>query len=213
MLIMTSLITSPRKLFVLASAAGATLGLVACGSSGGGSVVSKTTPTVSVSTSAPGSASPSASTDPAAHASTGGTTTTGTGTATTGTTDTTGTTGGGTTGPTLSVNVTTQPTCSSGTNLHTVMGISPVIAWSSTGTTNVRLAIDGPGLYGTFPPTGSTELPFGGCTATDGSTVSHVYSFTTIPGGVTRTVTLTATAHVITNVGLNNAPTSAPATP
>jgi hypothetical protein len=208
MLIMTSSITSPRKLLVLAGTAAATLGLVACGSSGSGSVAAKATPSVSASI----SAAPSPSHDPAAHASTGGTTGT-TGTGTTGTSGTTGGGGGGTTGITLSVNVTTQPTCSSGTNLHTVMGVSPVIAWSSTGTTNVRLAIDGPGLYGTFPPTGSTELPFGGCTATDGSTVSHVYTFTTIPGGVTRTLTLTATAHVITDVGSGMAPTSAPATP
>ena len=108
--------------------------------------------------------------------------------------------------------MTTRPTCSSGTNQHTVMGVSPVIAWSSTGTTNVTLAIDGPGLYGTFPPTGSTDLPFSGCTATDGSTVSHTYTFKTVPGGVTRTVTLTATAHTITNVGTGNQPTPTPTT-
>ena len=198
MMTMTSSITSPLKLLVLASAAVATFGLVACGSSGGGSVA-KTTPSVS--------ASPSASGTPAAGVAKSG------GTGTTDSTSIGGATGSGTTGtsgPSLSVNVTTEPLCASGTNLHSVMGVQPVIAWSSTGTTNVKLAIDGPGLYGTFPPSGSDELPFGGCSGPDGSTVSHTYTFTTIHGGVSRTVTLTATAHTITQVGTGNQPTPTP---
>ena len=47
---------------------------------------------------------------------------------------------------------------------------------------------------------GSNEFPFS-CSGPDGSTATHTYTFTTIPGGVTRTVTLSATVHTITDVG------------
>jgi hypothetical protein len=195
---MSSRITSRRHVLVITCAAAASFGLVACSSSGGGAFAKgSASASVTPSGSRSASASPTAAPSGEATAKIGGSGTTGGG-------------GGGaitgTAGPTLSINVTAQPTCSSGTNLHEVMGVSPVIAWTSTGTTNVTLSIDNPGIYGTFPPTGSTELPFGGCTGPDGSTVSHTYTFTTVPGGVTRTVTLTAIAHVITDVGTGSTP-------
>ena len=180
---------TPRRILVLCGTVGLAVSLAACGSSGGGTIAKAAT----ASKSASASPSPSAS---ASIAKTGTGTTTGTGS---GTGTGTGTSGGGG-GPTLSVSVTTKPTCSSGTNLVTYPGNPPVIAWSSTGTTNVTTSIDGPGLYGTFPPSGSNEFPFS-CSGPDGSTATHTYTFKTIPGGVTRTVTLSATVHEITNVG------------
>jgi hypothetical protein len=183
--------------------------LTACGSGGGGTLAeSSASPSVSSTPAASASASASASATASASAGTG--TTTGTGTIGTGTTNT-GTGGGG--GPTLDVSVTTQPRCAQGTNNFMTPGQAGAVSWKATGVTNVTISVDGPGIYGTYGLTGTQEFAFG-CSGAEGSTETHTYTFNTIPAGITRTITMSATVHVITT-GLGNGapPTNAPVTP
>jgi hypothetical protein len=194
----------------LCAAAAVSLSLSACGSSGSGQA--EKSPKASVSAKA--SPSSSASTSAGASGTTGGTTGTGTGTTGGGTTGTTGTGGGGTGGPTLNVSQTAAPLCPGGTNLAPIAGQNIAFTFTSTGATNVRLDIDG-GLYGTYGPSDTLSLAFP-CSGPENSTVTHTYTFTTIPGGTSKTLTGTATQHVVTNVGdggMNPAPPSGSSSP
>jgi hypothetical protein len=70
-----------------------------------------------------------------------------------------------------------------------------VIEWNVTGAETVELAVDGPGLYGRYPATGTESFTFS-CGGTPGSTEKHTYKLTAKHGTYVETRTLTATATV-----------------
>jgi hypothetical protein len=71
----------------------------------------------------------------------------------------------------VSLNVPTSVACPGTANI--------TVSWNFTNTSRVTISIDGPGIYDTYAPMGTTQLPYA-C-----SQPSHSYLFTaTGPGGV-----------------------------
>ncbi|MEV4627399.1 hypothetical protein AB0J90_14020 [Micromonospora sp. NPDC049523] len=88
-----------------------------------------------------------------------------------------------------------KPTCPQGTSEFPVEATPLVIEWKVTGAEQVELAVDGPGLYDTYPAQGKESFTFS-CGGEPGSTEKHTYKLTAKHGKYVETRTLTATATV-----------------
>ena len=205
--------TSHRSHTVLLAGIGiaTALGLTACGSSGGGSLV----PNASSSNSAHPTTSANASAKSTTATGGTGSTSTGTGGTTSGTAGGGTTAGGGGSGASINLSVTQTPSCPSGTNVVYYPGRDVIISWTTTGATGVDLNVDGsPGVYGSYGPSGSQELGFP-CDSSPNTIRTHTYTITT-KGGVriSKSVSASATVNEITTVTTPpSAPVSAPASP
>ena len=98
-----------------------------------------------------------------------------------------------------SFTLTQRPVCAEGTAVVRAPAVPAVVSWHVTGATGVTLSVDGPGLYGSYGPTGSQEFNFG-CGGPVGSTETHTYTLTTT-GGITVSKTISASAVVRDNGG------------
>ncbi len=77
--------------------------------------------------------------------------------------------------------------------------VPAIVSWQVTGATGVDLSVDGPGLFGSFGPSGSQSFNFS-CGGPVGSTETHSYTLTTT-GGMTVSRTLSVSAVVRDNGG------------
>lgn len=91
--------------------------------------------------------------------------------------------------------VSQQPQCPGGTNLHPTAGQPVVLEWQVAGTDEVSISIDGPGVYQTYPATGSDTISFP-CEGEAGDTQKHTYLLTAVGEHGTTTETLVVTAEV-----------------
>jgi hypothetical protein len=88
-----------------------------------------------------------------------------------------------------------KPQCDQGTNVNRVPGLPVVLEWRVTGADRVTISVDGPGVYDTYPATGTATINFP-CGGDPGQQVTHTYLLRTVGGGEVRTRTLTASALV-----------------
>ncbi|WP_329105377.1 hypothetical protein OG792_32450 [Micromonospora sp. NBC_01699] len=88
-----------------------------------------------------------------------------------------------------------KPTCPQGTSEFPVEATPLVIEWKVTGADQVELAVDGPGLYDTYPAQSKETFTFS-CGGTPGSIEKHTYKITAKHGSYVETRTVTATATV-----------------
>ncbi|MGW4462269.1 hypothetical protein [Micromonospora sp. NPDC004704] len=89
-----------------------------------------------------------------------------------------------------------KPTCPQGASEFPVEATPLVIEWKVTGADReVELAVDGPGLYDTYPAQGKESFTFS-CGGEPGSVEKHTYKLTAKHGKYVETRTLTATATV-----------------
>jgi hypothetical protein len=100
--------------------------------------------------------------------------------------------GGGDTTPTTSTTV--APTTQPGAPVITSFTAAPspfpcsgtgdsgqvTLNWTTTNATGVSISIDGPGVFGSFGPSGSRQVPFASCTS------AHVYTLTARGQGNTQ---------------------------
>ncbi|MEQ4300755.1 hypothetical protein ABNF97_05060 [Plantactinospora sp. B6F1] len=112
-----------------------------------------------------------------------------------------GTSGNGTTqqkpsGPTIVFyRIKQKPQCAQGTSVNPIPGVPVILEWKVTGTDQVTLSVDGPGIYDTYPAVGTATINFA-CGGSPGEYVKHTYQLRTVGGGEVRSKTLTASALV-----------------
>ncbi|HEY0696799.1 MAG TPA: hypothetical protein VGD43_03210 [Micromonospora sp.] len=100
------------------------------------------------------------------------------------------------TGPTLVYfRVKQKPQCPQGTSKYPVPAVPLVIEWKVTGTDQVTLSVDGPGVYNTYGAQGTESFTFS-CGGPVGSTEKHTYLIKAEHDGVTRSKTISASAVV-----------------
>jgi hypothetical protein len=86
-----------------------------------------------------------------------------------------------------------QPSCPAGTTKFPIAGKPVVIEWKVTAADSTELAVDGPGLYGSYGPEASETLSFP-CEGEPGTDATHTYTLTTVGGGPAASRTLTVKA-------------------
>lgn len=60
--------------------------------------------------------------------------------------------------------------------------VTPTLTWSTSGATGMALSVDNPGSvgsFGTYPATGTAQMPAIGCTGAPGEVLTHVYDLHT----------------------------------
>ena len=89
-----------------------------------------------------------------------------------------------------------EPQCPGGTDNFPTEGQPVVLEWRVTGTEQVTLSIDGPGVYNTYPAEGSDTINFP-CAGAEGDTQQHTYLLTAqnADGTSTETLVVEATVH------------------
>jgi len=91
------------------------------------------------------------------------------------------------------VSATGKPSCPAGTNLNPIPGKDVTLEWQAAAVDGTQLAVDGPGLYGSYGPQDTVTLAFP-CSGKAGTQQSHTYTLRTVGGGPERTQTLTVKA-------------------
>ncbi|MFY1674190.1 hypothetical protein ACN27G_30300 [Plantactinospora sp. WMMB334] len=100
-------------------------------------------------------------------------------------------------GPTIDhYRIKQKPQCDQGTNVNRVPGLPVILEWKVTGADQVTISVDGPGVYDTYPATGSATINFSCGDGEPGEYVKHTYLLRTVGGGEVRSRTLTASALV-----------------
>lgn len=100
------------------------------------------------------------------------------------------------TGPHIAVfRIKVQPRCTTSGPGGTFNGNGPTLEWAAVNVDQVTISIDGPGIFGTYDPVGSQELPFGCGPA--GTTVKHKYLLRTVGGGPVQERTIEAEAKAL----------------
>jgi hypothetical protein len=120
----------------------------------------------------------------------------------------------GNSGPRIeSFKIKQQPSCPAGTDLNPIEGRDVVVEWKVTGTDEVTISVDGPGVFGTFGATGEQSFAFGCGDKKPGEKAKHTYLLMTVGGGdvAKKTITATATVNEITQV--SPAPEAVPDAP
>ncbi|RKR89090.1 hypothetical protein BDK92_3427 [Micromonospora pisi] len=94
-----------------------------------------------------------------------------------------------------------KPSCPQGASEFPVEAVPLTLEWKVSGAERVELAVDGPGLYGTYPAIGTESFTFS-CGGVPGSVENHTYKLTAKHGTYvdTRTVTASATVYDIAGV-------------
>ncbi|HEY8453434.1 MAG: hypothetical protein FWJ70_07060 [Micromonosporaceae bacterium] len=94
-----------------------------------------------------------------------------------------------------------EPLCP-GSELAPMEGRPVVLEWKVTGTDQVTLSVDGPGVYATYPAQGSATLNFP-CEGREGATQRHTYLLTATnsDGTTTSELVVEAQDHERTQVG------------
>ncbi|GGN45806.1 hypothetical protein FHR83_008348 [Actinoplanes campanulatus] len=94
--------------------------------------------------------------------------------------------------------VASEPTCPSGTDQARQEGLPVVLEWKVTGAPATTLAVDGPGVYGTYEAVGSEKLNFP-CDGEAGDYQAHTYTLvaTGENGSTSKELTVKAQIHEI----------------
>jgi hypothetical protein len=88
-----------------------------------------------------------------------------------------------------------KPQCPRGTNKFPVAAVPLIIEWQVTGTDQVSLAVDGPGLYAKYGPQASETFTFS-CGGAVNSTETHTYLLSFDHNGAHGAKTLSASAKI-----------------
>ncbi|GGN63230.1 hypothetical protein GCM10010112_22300 [Actinoplanes lobatus] len=91
--------------------------------------------------------------------------------------------------------VASEPTCPSGTDQARQDGRPVVLEWKVTGAPTTTLAVDGPGIYGTYEAAGSEKLNFP-CEGAAGDDQAHTYTLVATSENGTTSKKLTVQAKI-----------------
>ncbi|MBO3737319.1 hypothetical protein [Actinoplanes flavus] len=91
--------------------------------------------------------------------------------------------------------VASEPTCPSGTDQVRQEGRPVVLEWKATGAAKTTLAVDGPGIYGSYQAVGSEKLNFP-CDGEPGDYQTHTYTLVATGDNGTSSKKLTVRAKI-----------------
>ncbi|MBW6439633.1 hypothetical protein KZ829_38490 [Actinoplanes hulinensis] len=91
--------------------------------------------------------------------------------------------------------VASEPTCPSGTDQTRQEGLPVVLEWKVTGASTTTLAVDGPGVHGTYEAVGSEKLTFP-CDGEAGDYQTHTYALVATGENGTTSKKLTVKAQI-----------------